>query len=60
LASSSVRIKGLRVISDSTSSARSEAAYDAMTYDTLTQQWRTDNHEASLVDPADLFIHTPR
>jgi len=60
LASSSVRIKGLRVISDSTSSARSEAAYDTMTYDTLTQQWRTDNHEASLVDPADLFIHTPR
>ncbi|WP_248767698.1 calcium-binding protein [Pseudomonas sp. MWU12-2345] len=60
LASNRVRIKGLRVISDSTSSTRSQAAYDAITYDTLTQQWRTDNDEASLVDPADLFIHTPR
>ncbi|WP_248745591.1 calcium-binding protein [Pseudomonas sp. MWU12-2037] len=60
LASNRVRIKGLRVISDSTSSARSQTDYAAITYDTLTQQWRTDNDEASLVDPADLFIHTPR
>ncbi|NWA27921.1 calcium-binding protein [Pseudomonas gingeri] len=60
LASSRVRVKGLRVISESSSSARSQSAYDAMIYDTLTQQWRTDNDEAALIAPSDLFIHSPR
>ena len=60
LAANRVRVKGLRVISASTSSARSQDDYDAIAYDTLTQEWRTDNDESSLVAPADLFIHTPR
>ncbi|AMB85742.1 hypothetical protein AWM79_10695 [Pseudomonas agarici] len=60
LASSRVRVRGLRVSSASDSSARPQAAYDALIYDTLRHQWRTDNVQATLVDPTDLFIHTPR
>ncbi|BBP75819.1 hypothetical protein PHLH7_19230 [Pseudomonas sp. Ost2] len=60
LASHRVRVRGLRVVTPSASSARLQAAFGALVYDTLTQQWRTDNDESTLVDPADLFIHTPR
>ncbi|WP_338523435.1 hypothetical protein NUH87_27290 [Pseudomonas batumici] len=60
LASHRIRVSGLRVTSSSTSSTPALAAYDALIYDTLTEQWHTDNDESSLVDPAGLFIHTPR
>ncbi|SEI15680.1 hypothetical protein SAMN05216581_3009 [Pseudomonas asplenii] len=60
LASHRVRVKSLRVTTPSVSGTRTEAADGAIHYDTLTRQWSRDGDDSAVVDPRDLFIHTPR